>query len=391
VNIDEAYRELGLAEDADADTVRRAYLRLLKTRKPEVDPDGFQRLREAYELAKDSAPVPTPTASPPPSGDGEAEARVIELTGFDVTAFFQALEGDNARAAAKLIVEHDDWQRDHLPVGPCLHVLLQLHQKGQLRLARRLQSKIADSHALADRGAWDSPEVPAMWSLARELGELDSDFPHEVREAIASGVLCGDLREARPKLRELRAENPARANLAELLLRQHAPSLHRVFANALYTPRDNTRASSGARLWPFWSVAVLGMAVLRMCGSSSGSSQTHQEIANQFRVETRQPSLHEQEEFRSLATQGLKVLQREAESVPHSENLVANTKALSAALSTWQCNDIVPAAHEVKVTVWSKDHDDFTSLRPTTLKLLQNVSRLCHTTAGSAGLTEVTE
>src|SRR5688572_19736718 len=49
---DEAFRELGTNPEANLDTVRRSYLRLLKTRKPESDPAGFMRLREAYELAR---------------------------------------------------------------------------------------------------------------------------------------------------------------------------------------------------------------------------------------------------------------------------------------------------------------------------------------------------
>ena len=48
----EAWRELGVEPGADSETVRRAYLRLVKTRKPEQDPVGFQRLRDAYEIAR---------------------------------------------------------------------------------------------------------------------------------------------------------------------------------------------------------------------------------------------------------------------------------------------------------------------------------------------------
>jgi len=52
VTLDDAWRELGLEPGADAEAVRRAYLRLIKTRKPEQDPAGFQRAREAYEMAR---------------------------------------------------------------------------------------------------------------------------------------------------------------------------------------------------------------------------------------------------------------------------------------------------------------------------------------------------
>jgi hypothetical protein len=52
VTFAEALAELGIDISAGPDQARRAYLRLLKTRKPEVDPSGFMRLREAYELVK---------------------------------------------------------------------------------------------------------------------------------------------------------------------------------------------------------------------------------------------------------------------------------------------------------------------------------------------------
>jgi len=52
VTLDEALAELEIDRAAGTDGARRAYLRLLKTRKPETDPAGFMRLREAYELVK---------------------------------------------------------------------------------------------------------------------------------------------------------------------------------------------------------------------------------------------------------------------------------------------------------------------------------------------------
>jgi hypothetical protein len=114
VTLADAWKELGLDPGADAETVRRAYLRLIKTRKPESDPVGFQRTREAYEIARASgdlesiaagsarrhhgpvffegapaagtdtagssesqqAPVATPTAAPPGTG-GRPQADVI--------------------------------------------------------------------------------------------------------------------------------------------------------------------------------------------------------------------------------------------------------------------------------------------------------------------------
>lgn len=42
---------LELPDDADARTIKRSYARLLKIFRPDEDPEGFQRLREAYEKA----------------------------------------------------------------------------------------------------------------------------------------------------------------------------------------------------------------------------------------------------------------------------------------------------------------------------------------------------
>ncbi len=52
VDLREARELLGVDAEDDAKAVRRAYLRRLKQHKPESDPEGFQRVREAFEVAK---------------------------------------------------------------------------------------------------------------------------------------------------------------------------------------------------------------------------------------------------------------------------------------------------------------------------------------------------
>lgn len=43
------FEALGIDADADERTVRRAYARLLKRHRPDDDPEGFQRINEAYQ------------------------------------------------------------------------------------------------------------------------------------------------------------------------------------------------------------------------------------------------------------------------------------------------------------------------------------------------------
>ena len=44
---------LGIEEMADDDTVRAAYLAAVRRSPPDRDPEGFRRIREAYEAVRD--------------------------------------------------------------------------------------------------------------------------------------------------------------------------------------------------------------------------------------------------------------------------------------------------------------------------------------------------
>lgn len=47
------YRILGIAEGAEDETIRSAYLAKLKQFPPERSPDEFEQVRDAYELLRD--------------------------------------------------------------------------------------------------------------------------------------------------------------------------------------------------------------------------------------------------------------------------------------------------------------------------------------------------
>lgn len=81
---------LGLSADSDSRTIKRQYAVLLKQHRPDEDPVGFQRLREAYEQAinwsRDEAPVafnePAQLPEEPavaPTGPSVAEKLAMQL------------------------------------------------------------------------------------------------------------------------------------------------------------------------------------------------------------------------------------------------------------------------------------------------------------------------
>jgi hypothetical protein len=59
--VNKAFELLGLPMDADAASIKRAYARLLRSTRPDDDPEGFQRLHAAYKAALAFAERPQPS------------------------------------------------------------------------------------------------------------------------------------------------------------------------------------------------------------------------------------------------------------------------------------------------------------------------------------------
>lgn len=77
----EALAELELSGTTSAGDVRSAYLRLVKQRKPEQDPVGFMRLREAYELLREVSEAQASSAEPsPPTSERERALAWLDAT-----------------------------------------------------------------------------------------------------------------------------------------------------------------------------------------------------------------------------------------------------------------------------------------------------------------------
>ncbi|MCD7079764.1 hypothetical protein LRQ11_13265 [Pseudomonas sp. MAFF 311095] len=111
---------LGLPHDADTRTIKRQYAVLLKQHRPDEDPSGFQRLREAYEHAlawsrfeapaETAQPVPVDSVQPAPAEPDtrveQARALVAQATPSDLRHLYQqARDSECADAFEALLLQ----------------------------------------------------------------------------------------------------------------------------------------------------------------------------------------------------------------------------------------------------------------------------------------------
>jgi hypothetical protein len=211
VTLDEALAELGVDRGATADEARRAYMRLLKTRKPETDPEGFRRAREAYELAKEALeavaagrPPPTPVEAPlaavptaprsvhPPAPAPAPRSPSAAPADIPAPAEIRHLleQRQMQRAARGLTRIYEAAARSaHVatpPIALTLEVLLTLHEGGHfptaepLRLATQRWLEASGGEAKQLAGQWG-----AQSKIVGELAKCGGELSDEIRVAIA--------------------------------------------------------------------------------------------------------------------------------------------------------------------------------------------------------------
>ena len=111
---------LGLPSDADTRSIKRQYAVLLKQHRPDEDPVGFQRLREAYEHAlqwsRYEAPVEVPQALPvdtvqpaaaePDTRYDQAQALVANATPANLAFLYQQAQDNECAEAFAVSYTH---------------------------------------------------------------------------------------------------------------------------------------------------------------------------------------------------------------------------------------------------------------------------------------------
>jgi hypothetical protein len=325
----EARAVLGLTGPTDARTARRAYLRAVKRHKPEQDPDGFQRVRAAYDtvsraldaldelpaLPGHDAPVAAPreavvpetnrAATPPPdpprplseSAPVPEPEHPADLRSWTVEPPIRSVRVERMRDEGPLPEALLILAADHVDVEPSTAVeLIEEAMEQATRHPDRLRSPLAAitpilllhqaGHAAAGRAAWGvlhawvedlglgtrMPHgVAARLLLTREISELPTDFPTDLRSRIASAILANDLVAAKPDLYDFSRVQQLRARDAAAQLAHHAPNLAAVYGSVLATEhrratRDTPPPSDGRRPLLLWLALVLFVLAVALCG-----------------------------------------------------------------------------------------------------------------------------
>jgi len=228
VTLTEALAELGLQPGADAETVRRTYLRLIKTRKPESDPEGFRRAREAFEIARGageiaffaaeserrhSPPTPaTPESGPSaPSSHGDAAPPPPAVDPFAV--FLDDWRAVPASAGNRARVEIAQQAIAELPRDPRPHWLMV-----QTRSELGTDAEIAEVLRAGHRGGWVEfleallarfPQLATVAEIDEALGaprrswsrSIKASTQRALRTASSATTLCATSRPGRPAAR----------------------------------------------------------------------------------------------------------------------------------------------------------------------------------------------
>jgi hypothetical protein len=288
-------------EPVTHDRLRRAYLRRLKACSPERDPEGFQRLREAFEAVEPyarmhdamaafhdravEAPAPSaPTAAHIDSAEPSLETHdaahdqprddLLEKL-LDQAAYAPDDEADDEANAADLEPAAAAGASASPSLREVTHQILALVENNRVDAAIDLRDRWNRS-AVDDHRAVSSP-VALRWALTRELLEIAVALPAALRTALAKAIAADKPSSAHSDVNIYQAIHPERSRDLARHMAKRAPNLYKVFGpglqrGSLHSDVRQQQPSSGRSLaWSIWILIAVGSALVR-AGSCSESS-----------------------------------------------------------------------------------------------------------------------
>lgn len=189
---DTALEVLGLEPGADAKAIKRAYHKRIKKTKPDRDPEGFRRLREAYERLKSGAPA-QPEASPEWSSRRPATQRTL-----NALAVHRALDEGRFADAHAIVMDPrwadallDDPDRSYAEVTRRVGLATILDHRPAYELVAATYPEVFRPN---------DPDLEFLLGFGREWQYLlqVSDVPPEVRTFVAKVLIVAP--ETRPTL-----------------------------------------------------------------------------------------------------------------------------------------------------------------------------------------------
>ena len=264
------WAELGIGRTVDTAAIRRAYAARIKTTRPDADPQGFARLRTAYERALAAAKAPSkaalkPAVAPPvPSALEAAMPAPVVPASPAVRAVTDCVRRGDVVAAADRLAE--------------ARAAGALSLEETIRLADQLGWSLAQDRSLsadavgdaAARLGWGGDDTAGPWAKALRA-RLDAERWLEVlrkhaksrwlflgaAHSLAARIMLG-----RGKLRTVRSmgrDPTLRRRYGEFLL--HAPVVGDQFDPVRIAGVEKMLAGPGAKP-PSVLLLVVGVAVI---------------------------------------------------------------------------------------------------------------------------------
>lgn len=252
MTFDEALSELGIDPSVGAEGARKAYLRLLKKRKPEVDPEGFMRLREAYELARVYLPSAAVLRAVEEQAEGAGPERIrletpagivwLETQSHGPDKPFEEPAEEPARNAEPLPIAEPSPEAEPIPTAESDPIAEPFPEAGPLPIALS---------AIETASAPDSapPLAPSIEELisSGKLKKAASHTAKALREATVTADIGPSVPMPRTTLRLLLLLHQ-KERLAE------AATLEKEFAAWLHSTGASARLVSG-HLAVWWTLA----------------------------------------------------------------------------------------------------------------------------------------